>query len=202
LPEFNRGVLESLREPLESGVVAVSRAALQVEYPARFQLVAAMNPCPCGALGDRVRPCSCTPTAVHRYQARISGPLLDRIDLQVEVEALSYAEIDGPPGERTRDVAGRVLKARSIQASRNKWDTGSNADVPSAALGDVTRLDAEGRALMARAVDKLGLTGRAHDRLLRVGRTIADLERSDRVSAAHLAEALQFRRKASGTPST
>jgi magnesium chelatase family protein len=130
---------------------------------------------------------------VHRYQGRISGPLLDRIDLHVQVQPLTYAEIAGPAGETTAGVAGRVAAARLRQVLRGQSDTTTNADLEPARLASITTLDADGRALMARAVDRLGLTGRAHDRLLRVGRTIADLEGSEPVTAAHLAEALQFR---------
>ncbi len=195
LPEFPRRSLEALRQPLEERFVTVARVRATLRLPARFQLVAAMNPCPCGARGDRIRPCSCTPAAVHRYQGRISGPLLDRIDLHVRVLPLTYAEIAGSPGEATAAVAGRVAAARQRQVLRGQPDT-TNADLEPASLARVTSIDQEGRALLQRAVDRLGLTGRAHDRLLRVGRTIADLEGSQAVRAAHLAEALQFR----GTP--
>jgi magnesium chelatase family protein len=198
LPEFPRRSLEALRQPLEERVVTVARVRATLRLPARFQLVAAMNPCPCGAQGDRTRPCTCTPAAIHRYRGRISGPLLDRIDIQVDVQPLTYAEIAGPSGEATTTVAGRVADARRLQTLRAQPDTTSNADLESRSLGEVARPDAEGRVLLARAVDRMGLTGRAHDRLLRVGRTIADLEGSDRVTAAHLAEALQFRTR--GTP--
>jgi magnesium chelatase family protein len=198
LPEFPRRSLEALRQPLEERVVTVARVRATLRLPARFQLVAAMNPCPCGALGDRIRPCSCTPAAIHRYQGRISGPLLDRIDLQVEVQPLTYAEIAGPPGETTEAVARRVANARRQQLERGQSDARANAELDSSRLAEWTRLDGECSALLARAVDRMGLTGRAHDRLLRVGRTIADLEGSGRVTAAHLAEALQFRSR--GTP--
>jgi magnesium chelatase family protein len=137
-------------------------------------------------------PCACTPAAVHRYQGRISGPLLDRIDLQVEVQALTYDEIAGPPGEQTARVAERVAGARCLQARRGQPDK-ANADLEASSLAELARPDAEGRALLARAVDRMGLTGRAHDRLLRVARTIADLQGSQSVTSAHLAEALQFR---------
>ena len=198
LPEFARRSLEALRQPLEERVVTVARVRATLRLPARFQLVAAMNPCPCGARGDRIRPCSCTPAAVHRYQGRISGPLLDRIDLHVQVRPLSYAEIGGPPGETTATVARRVANARRLQLSRGQTDTTTNADLEPARLARMTPIDGEGRALLARAVDRLGLTGRAHDRLLRVGRTLADLEGSEPVTVSHLAEALQFR--GPGTP--
>jgi magnesium chelatase family protein len=197
LPEFPRRTLEALRQPLEERSVTVARVRATLRLPARFQLVAAMNPCACGLLGDLLRSCTCTPRAVRSYQGRISGPLLDRIDLQVEVRTLSYAEISGPPGEPTAAVARRVAQARARQLERTQPDGVPNADLPAARLQVLAELDAEGRALAARAVDRMGLTGRAHDRLLRVARTIADLEGASRVSAAHLSEALQFRSRAS-----
>jgi magnesium chelatase family protein len=199
LPEFPRRTLEALRQPLEERSVTVARVRATLRLPARFQLVAAMNPCACGSLGDLVRTCTCTPMAVRRYQGRISGPLLDRIDIQVEVRTLTYAEISAPPGEPSASVARRVADARRRQLERTQPDSVSNADLPAARLREVAALDAAGRALAARAVDKMGLTGRAHDRLLRVARTIADLEGAARVSVAHLSEALQFRSRENPT---
>lgn len=199
LPEFPRRSLEALRQPIEERVVNVARVKATLRLPARFQLVAAMNPCPCGALGDRIRPCSCTPAGIQRYQGRISGPLLDRIDIQVEIRALTYAEIAGPPGEASWGVARRVLRARERQLERGQSDTTANADLPRSALTEMARIDSEGRALLERAVDRMGLTGRAHDRLLRVGRTIADLDGCEEVAVAHLAEALQFRGRGAPT---
>jgi magnesium chelatase family protein len=193
LPEFPRRTLEALRQPLEERAVTVARVRATLRLPARFQLVAAMNPCPCGSLGDLVRPCGCTPVAVRRYQGRISGPLLDRIDLQVDVRTLTYAEISAPPGEPSAVVARRVAEARARQIQRAEPEGVANADLPAARLAEMVSLDADGRALAARAVDRMGLTGRAHDRLLRVARTIADLDGAERVSAGHLSEALQFR---------
>jgi magnesium chelatase family protein len=206
LPEFNRAVLESLREPLESGVVAISRAAFQVEYPARFQLVAAMNPCPCGYLGDLSGKCRCAPPEIARYRARISGPLLDRIDLRIEVPALRSEELlddAGAAGQTMTSAfaAGRVHGARRRQQKR----AGKlNADLDS---GDIQRhctLDRPCRRLLAQARERLNLSARGMHRVLRVARTIADLEMAGAenetgpmdlsIGPAHLAEALQLRR--------
>jgi len=194
LPEFRRHVLEALRQPLEDREITVARVRGRIRLPARFQLVAAMNPCPCGGRGDPRRGCACPPGRFQTYQARISGPLLDRIDLHVEVPALPYADMSGPPGERSSLVARRVRDARARQLARASL-TGvlTNADLGCAALLRVARPDADGQRLLERAMDRLGLTGRAHDRLLRVARTLADLERRDGVAGRHVAEALQFR---------
>ena len=211
LPEFNRAVLESLREPLESGVVAIARAALQVEYPARFQLVAAMNPCPCGYLGDVSGRCRCAPPLIARYRARISGPLLDRIDLRVEVAAVPSEELlggDSPgvgPGAdaavHTAGLAARVRAARAVQLRR----TGKlNADLTPKETQALCRLDRKCRALLAQARARLQLSARGIHRVLRVARTIADLQSVDdpeagsrvgpEIAPSHLAEALQLRR--------
>jgi len=211
LPEFNRSVLESLREPLESGVVAISRASLQVEYPARFQLIAAMNPCPCGFLGEPTGSCRCAPPEIARYRARVSGPLLDRIDLRVAVPAVCSEELldehaDRGPALTTALAAARVSAARALQYARAGR---LNADLEGKELQQGCRLDAAGRRLIAQARSKLALSARGMHRILRVARTIADLElaalgRADGkparaadhapLSVAHLAEALQLRR--------
>jgi magnesium chelatase family protein len=208
LPEFNRAVLESLREPLETGVVAISRAALQVEYPARFQLVAAMNPCPCGYLGDLSGKCRCAPPEIARYRARISGPLLDRIDLRVEVPSLPSEELLGERAPNdvamsSSAAAERVRKARGAQLRR----AGKiNAELNGAEIQEHCRLDRNCRRLLAQAHERLNLSARAVHRVLRVARTIADLDMSNReasgpqnetgptIGPAHLAEALQLRR--------
>jgi magnesium chelatase family protein len=201
LPEFRRSALEALRQPLEEGQVTIARVRGTLRLPARFQLVAAMNPCPCGRLGDAARPCACTPARVQAYQARLSGPLLDRIDLQAEVSALRYAELAGPPGDPSRAVAERVADARARQARRAAATGAScNAALEPAVLRRVAGLEGTGEALLATAVDRLGLTARAHDRVLRVARTIADLDGQGRVLSEHLAEALQLRCGSVATP--
>ncbi|HET6914281.1 MAG TPA: YifB family Mg chelatase-like AAA ATPase [Rhodanobacteraceae bacterium] len=194
LPEFDRHTLEVLREPLESGRIVISRAARQAEFPARFQLVAAMNPCPCGYAGDPNGRCRCTPDVIVRYRGRISGPLLDRIDLTVDVPRLPLSELDG--GRREQDEPSSVVRARVIAAREIAM---ARAGKPNAALNtreierDCALGDGE-RALLQRALDKLGLSARAYHRVLRVARSIADLAHSGRIGREHLAEALQYRR--------
>ena len=190
LPEFDRRVLEVLREPLETGRITISRAARQAEFPARFQLVAAMNPCPCGHLGDPGGRCRCTPEQVQRYRARLSGPLLDRIDLHVEVPVLPPEALAGAPdGPASGEVRERVAEAAARQRERGA----PNARLSGPALEAACALDAEGRALLAAAVSRLGLSARAHHRILRVARTIADLAGKETIATAHLAEALGYR---------
>ncbi len=191
LPEFDRKVLEVLREPLESGHVVISRAAAQVRFPARFQLVAAMNPCPCGYLGDGTARCRCTPDQIARYRGRLSGPLLDRIDLHVEVPALPAEVLHrGQPGEATAAVVPRVLLARERQHARQGR---LNQDL---APGEVSTHAALARAeadLLEQAMQRLRLSARAYHRILRVARTIADLEGDAAIGSAHLHEALGYR---------
>jgi len=193
LPEYDRRVLEVLREPLESGHIVISRAARQAEFPAAFQLVAAMNPCPCGYAGDASGRCVCTPEVIRRYRARVSGPLLDRIDLQIAVPRVPLAELSGPAtlGESSAVVRARVNAARERQLQRaGKANAGlSNREV----LRDCA-LAAGDRQLLERALDQLGLSARAYHRILRVARSIADLDGSDAVRTAHLMEAIQYRR--------
>ena len=191
LPEFRRNVLEALRQPLEEGSVVVARSRAALRLPARFQLVTAMNPCPCGYLGDARRPCRCTPGQLRAYRNRLSGPLLDRLDLCVGVAAVAYGEMAGPAGEPSRAIAARVRTARARQFARQGGIL--NSELQGAQLWSLAALDSEGRRLVATAMDRMGLTGRGHDRLLRVSRTIADLEGEPTIAAAHVAEALQFR---------
>ena len=196
LPEFNRGVLEGLREPLENGTVAISRAALQVQYPARFQLVAAMNPCPCGYLGEPSGNCRCAPPQIARYRARISGPLLDRIDLRVEVPVVPSEELlDGhdahPAGGESAAAAARVAGVRLLQRER----AGKlNAELAGSEIATFCAIDRRGRLLLTQARTRLELSARGLHRILRVARTIADLDQSRAIAALHLAEALQLRR--------
>ena len=191
LPEFARAVLEALREPLESGSVSVSRAAVHNRYPAVFQLVAAMNPCPCGRLGDTAADCGCTPAQIRGYRARISAPLLDRLDMQVEVPRLSSGDFtEGPAGETTAAAAARVIQARRVQLSRQGTCNARLTD------GDVQRCcttDGAAQRLLAAAMDRFALSGRARQRVLKVARTIADLTDASHIAAAHISEALSLR---------
>jgi len=192
LPEWQRHALEVLREPLESGVVTISRAARQSEFPARFQLVAAMNPCPCGWAGDSAGRCRCSTDAIDRYRARISGPLLDRIDLHVDVPRLPPAALrpDAPGGEPSADVAARVAIARDRQLARAGV---LNARLDQAGTDRHCRLAPKDQALLERAIEALHLSARAMHRILRVSRTIADLEDSESIASRHLTEALGYR---------
>jgi magnesium chelatase family protein len=193
LPEFDRRVLEALREPLETGTITVSRAAVLAEYPARFQLVAAMNPCPCGYDGDATGRCKCFAPAIARYRSRVSGPLLDRIDLRIEVPAVDARDLAAttPPGETSATVAARIREARSRQLRRS-GKMNSHLSVPE--LGRFCRLDSDGERLLWHGRAALRLSARGFHRVLRVARTIADLAGVDVIGAVHVAEALQLKR--------
>lgn len=193
-PEFRRDALEALREPLEDGVVSVARASGSRSFPARFLLVAAMNPCPCGFLGDTRRSCHCTERDVSRYRKKISGPLLDRIDLHVQVPAVPAGDFHSPvESEPSRTVAERVQRARGVQLSRSGDPRSTNAALPTRHLRQQIGLEPSARELLEKAMDRLGLSARGYHRVLRVARTIADLAGSERTSASHAAEALRYR---------
>ncbi len=194
LPEFNRKSLEVLREPLEKGQVTISRSTMATTFPARFILVASMNPCPCGYMGDPKHACKCSPMQVEKYMGRVSGPLLDRIDLHVEVPAVPFQELSGTrDGTDSAIMREQVRKARSIQAQRFNSPGGLNSRMSSRMLRKHCPLEAEGRNILQNAMDELGLSARAHDRILKMARTIADLEGSPEIQVPHLSEAIGYR---------
>ena len=192
LPEFPRAALEALREPLETGQITIARAARRAEFPARFQLVAAMNPCPCGYLGSTLKACRCTPDQVARYQGKISGPLLDRIDLQVDVAAIAPQDLVGAAaGEASAPIRERVLAARQCQQARQGC---SNQALQGLQIDAHCALDAVTAQFLHTAATRLGWSGRSLHRCLQVARTIADLAGAEQIASAHLAEAVQYRR--------
>jgi magnesium chelatase family protein len=192
LPEFQRKVLEVLREPLEAGEILISRASAQLRFPSRFQLVAAMNPCPCGYFGDKDGRCRCTPDQVLRYRQKISGPLLDRIDLQVQVNPVPMKHLDqkaGGPG--SSELRSKVVACRKIQTERNHGKT--NSELGNRELDDFCKPEPEAKNVMEQALSRLGLSARAYHRVLKISRTIADLDESDAITTTHLSEALSWR---------
>ncbi|MBN1466908.1 YifB family Mg chelatase-like AAA ATPase [candidate division KSB1 bacterium] len=196
LPEFKKNVLEVMRQPLEDGVVTISRALLSLTYPAEFMLAAAMNPCPCGYYTDPGKECSCSPLQIQRYLSRVSGPLLDRIDIHVEVPAVRYKELSSNmTGESSAAIRARVESARQIQLQRFKEHKKlfCNARMDAKEIRTFCRLDDQGQELLKMAITKLGLSARAYDRILKVSRTIADLENSEQIKAEFVSEAIQYR---------
>ncbi|HWP47414.1 MAG TPA: YifB family Mg chelatase-like AAA ATPase [Candidatus Limnocylindrales bacterium] len=195
LPEFKRNVLEVLRQPLEDGLVTISRAAISITYPSRFMLAASMNPCPCGFYTDPARECSCTPTLIQRYMSKISGPLLDRIDIHIEVPTVKYKELASQSsGETSEVIKERVKRARQIQQTRYKKDKiYCNAHMTTQHLKKYCQIGDAPNRLLESAITKLGLSARAYSRILKVSRTIADLEGCEEIRAEHISEAIQYR---------
>jgi len=195
LPEFKKNVLEVMRQPLEDGMVTISRAVTSITYPATFMLMAAMNPCPCGYYGDPKKECSCTLIQIHKYRTKVSGPLLDRIDIHIEVPPVKYKELsDDSGGEASSRIKERVNRARKIQEERFKGKgIYSNSQMPPKYVRKFSMPDEAGLKLLETAIDKLGLSARAYDRILKVSRTIADLDESETVLSHHISEAIQYR---------
>jgi len=196
LPEFKRNVLEVLRQPLENGEVTVSRAVASITYPATFMLVAAMNPCPCGYFGDDRHQCTCTPGQIHRYRHKVSGPLLDRIDIHIEVPAVPYKELSNEySGEKSEGIKERVVTARKIQYDRFKNDKKiyANGHMKTRHIKKYCKLKPDAQTLLDTAMQKLGLSARAYTRILKLSRTIADLDASDDIQSHHISEAIQYR---------
>jgi len=196
LPEFKRTVLEVMRQPMEERRVTISRARMALDFPANFMLIASMNPCPCGFYNHPEKTCTCPPGAVQKYLNKISGPLLDRIDLHVEVTPVAFSELSKTTqGESSETIRNRVIKAREIQAIRFENEEGiyANAQISSKQLREICAIDPIGETLLKRAMEKLNLSARAYDRILKVSRTIADLANSEKIKPEHLAEAIHYR---------
>jgi magnesium chelatase family protein len=197
LPEFPRNVLEVMRQPLEDGTVSIARAAMSLTFPARFMLAAAMNPCPCGYFNDRTRECRCTPQMIQRYVAKVSGPLLDRIDIHIDVPAVNYKELRGGTApEGSSEIRDRVLRAREVQLQRFREaqeKSYCNAQMGSRQIRRFCELSADCERLLERAMTQQGLSARAHDRILKVARTVADIEGAPQIESKHIAEAIQYR---------
>ena len=195
LPEFNRRTLEVLRQPLEDGCVTISRAMGSLTFPANLMLVAAMNPCPCGYFGDPRRQCQCNPMIIERYMSKISGPLLDRLDIHIEVPPVPFRELSNQTaGTNSESMKAQVVAAREIQQRRfGKGSLRLNGRMPPSQIRVFCKLEPDAEALLKNAMEEMGLSARAHDKILRIGRTIADLEASENISAAHLSEAINYR---------
>lgn len=196
LPEFARNVLEVLRQPLEDKKICISRTKMTIEYPANFMLVCSMNPCPCGNYGNPYQECTCTPAQIQKYQSKISGPLLDRIDIHIEVQAVKYQELTAQSsGETSAQIRQRVVKARQIQAERfrGKKNVYKNADMGSKEIRKYCILDTRSQEILKIAMNKMGLSARAYDKILKLARTIADLDSSETIQPQHISEAIQYR---------
>lgn len=195
LPEFNKNTLEVMRGPLEDGVVTISRVNATLTYPCDFMFVASMNPCPCGYYGSKDKECTCTPQIISKYMGKISGPLLDRIDIQIEVTPVKYKKLDSTENiETSKEIKQRVNKARKIQQDRYKEEKiYSNSQLTPKLIEKYCKLDEGGRKILQAAFEKLGLSARAYGRILKVARTIADLEASENIEQRHIAEAIQYR---------
>jgi magnesium chelatase family protein len=195
LPEFQRNVLEVLRQPLEDGTVTIARAAMSLTFPARFMLSAAMNPCPCGFFNDPSRECTCTPPMIQRYVSKISGPLLDRVDIHIDMPAVKYGELrQDTGGETSEQIRERVVRARDLQVGRYQGEKiYCNAQMSSRQIRKYCNISAECERLLESAMTRLGLSARAHDRILKVARTIADLDEAESIGTVHISEAIQYR---------
>jgi magnesium chelatase family protein len=195
LPEFRRNVLEALRQPLEDGHVTIARSSTTVTYPARFMLVAAMNPCPCGHFTDPHTPCQCSAQQIRQYRSKISGPLMDRIDIHIDVPGIRYRDLSGRKrGESSLAMRERITRARDIQQRRlNELPTRCNAHMTNREIKTFCALDEESHRLIEMAMDKLGLSARAYTRILKVARTIADLNGEPHILGHHVSEAIQYR---------
>lgn len=195
LPEFNRNTLEVMRTPLEDSKVTISRVNSTLTYPSNFMLIASMNPCPCGYFGSKVKECSCSENEIFKYMNRISGPLLDRIDIHVEVESVEYDKLDADSvSESSKDIKVRVDAARKIQLERYKeFGIHSNSELSPSLIRKFCKLGEKEKLILKKAFDSLGLSARAYDRILKVARTIADLDASENILVSHIAEAIQYR---------
>jgi magnesium chelatase family protein len=195
LPEFKKNVLEVMRQPMEDGQVRISRAKLSVEYPCNFMLAAAMNPCPCGNFGNPNQECNCTPPMIQKYISKISGPLLDRIDIHVQVQSVKYDQLSSKaPAERSAEIRKRVVSARQRQHERFRdRKIFSNANMQSNDIKSYCEIDSASQELLKMAITKLGLSARAYDRILKVARTIADLAGEENINSSHIGEAIQYR---------
>jgi len=195
LPEFNKNTLEVLRLPLEDGIVNISRVQASLSYPCKFMLIASMNPCPCGYYGSYDKECTCTPQAINKYMGKISGPLLDRIDIHIEVTPVQYNKLESSsPSENSQNIKLRVNQARKIQEERYKqYNIFSNSELTPKLINKYCKLDIPSKALMENAFKKLNLSARAYSRILKVARTIADLDSSENIKVEHIVEAINYR---------